>query len=106
MEVYLSHIKFRGRYLLMLISVSVVSVCIFGVHYGYEMASIATLVIAEEWYGRGEREVTGMLSLNRNMKENFLRPLQQTLASICRLKQCLSKHCGFLSVEETRSGSG
>lgn len=76
MEVYLSHIKSKGRYLLMLISVSVVSVSICGARYGYEMVSRATLVIAEEWYGRGEREVTGMLSLNRNTKENFLRPLQ------------------------------
>ena len=64
----------------MLISVSVVSVSIFGVPYGYEMATVAILAIAEEWYGRGEREVTEMLSLNRNTKENFLRPLQQTLA--------------------------
>ena len=76
MEVYLSHIKSKGRYLLMLISVSVVSVSICGVRYGYEMVSRATLVIAEEWYGRGEREVTGMLSLNSNTKQNFLRPLQ------------------------------
>ena len=64
----------------MLISVSVVSVSIFGVPYGYEMATVAILAIAEEWYGRGEREVTEILSLNRNTKENFLRPLQQTLA--------------------------
>lgn len=48
MEVYFSHIKSKGRYLLMLISVSLVSVSIFGVPYGYEMATIAILVIAEE----------------------------------------------------------
>ena len=32
----------------MLISVSVVSVSIFGIPYGYEMATVAILAIAEE----------------------------------------------------------